>query len=509
MFVLAVIVVPSTSRSQDNPAERPIALVIGNANYGGTNASSGAPIAPPSDGRYMSDIPAAISDAVHMRDLLEEAKYDVTFRTDLDGASLHKALADFSRRVSSARSGTKAVVYYSGHSTQIEAKIFLIPVGAVITSATDIFYGDVDQATHGLVPITDLDLARPDSSQSDFSLVILDSCRENPWPSLGVRGVRSDMVGDSFSGASPSQSYLSIVGDGFPTRPKSTIMALAAAPGAFAKATDSESLFTAALLKNLRPYDESVLGALRRAAREVVDETDSSQIPHIYSPPFLYQCLAECSDTTRESDKSIDVTGLSANIRSVIESAQAAAFSGWKQSLAAVIVAAKAHPDGKIANESSNSYAELGSSVKQGVGRFVDYFFEAKDDEYLGEISASRPEGVGVYNWVCAPVFLRNRCPISRYYTYEGAVRQGKPNGLGRFSSNLDGTQLLGEFLPRIYDEDDYNDEERTPFIRLGISIEPDGTTKEGLFAQNQLVEGIIWKRYDPYYEVINLAAPD
>src|SRR5215475_1699487 len=139
-------------------AEQRVALVIGNSKYQNT-----APLANPDN------------DAQSVAELLNSAGFEVIAATDLSQNDMIKVVQDFSAKIAERGPDTVAMVYYAGHGVQVAGENYLIPVDAKITSPGDL----VDHSLR-LVDV----MATLESIPSRLRIVMLDSCRTNPFPNI-------------------------------------------------------------------------------------------------------------------------------------------------------------------------------------------------------------------------------------------------------------------------------------------------------------------------------------
>ncbi len=102
------------------PAERRIALVVGNGAY--------------ADGA----IPTAANDAGLVAQTLQAAGFDVVGARDLDEDSLRRTLRDFTDKAAAAGPDAVAFVYLSGYGLQLENEAYFAPVDARIETASDV-----------------------------------------------------------------------------------------------------------------------------------------------------------------------------------------------------------------------------------------------------------------------------------------------------------------------------------------------------------------------------------
>ena len=101
------------------PAERRVALVIGNSEY------LKAPLKNP------------VNDARVIRDALRPLNFEVMLAENATMRNMEKAVSAFAAAV---RPGDVALVFYSGHGIQVGGENYLIPTDFEIESAADVPY---------------------------------------------------------------------------------------------------------------------------------------------------------------------------------------------------------------------------------------------------------------------------------------------------------------------------------------------------------------------------------
>lgn len=133
---------------------RKYALVIGNSKY------EISPLANPSN------------DATDIADILSKTGFKVTTVLDADKAAFQLALAKFESIVPQRAA---VLIFYAGHAVQYQAQNFLLPVDSIgkIKKSDDVFA----QA----VLLNDI-LQRFADRQGSIATVILDACRDSPFP---------------------------------------------------------------------------------------------------------------------------------------------------------------------------------------------------------------------------------------------------------------------------------------------------------------------------------------
>jgi len=213
---------------------RKVALVIGNSDYANTSR-----LANP-----VNDIRIIAASA-------RQAGFDdVTIAADLSVNDFQKAMRDFRAKADGAE---VAMVYFAGHGIEAQGKNWLIPTDAQLKSDLDLPYEAIN-----------LDRLMESVSGAQIRMVVLDSCRNNPfgrsWRS-GTRAVVNGLAG---------------------VEADDVLVIFAAAPGqTAADGTAGNSPFATSLAKRLPQPDVPVqlLGGLIRD--DVLAATGGSQRPFV------------------------------------------------------------------------------------------------------------------------------------------------------------------------------------------------------------------------------------
>ena len=151
-----------SAHAQIKPAEKRIALVIGNARY---------PAIP---------LPNPENDARLIAANLRKLGFEVNEQLNLGVRDFRRVLREFARRLQ--EDDAVAVLYYAGHGVQIDGRNYLLPV--------DLNLRDQEEVKDESVDIEELFLSRLDRARSKARIVILDACRDNPF-STKTRAIRS------------------------------------------------------------------------------------------------------------------------------------------------------------------------------------------------------------------------------------------------------------------------------------------------------------------------------
>lgn len=212
--------------------EQRVALVIGNSSY-----------------QHVTRLPNPANDARAVSQLLNAAGFEVISATDLNHNQMIQAVQDFSGKIAGRGQNTVAMVYYAGHGVQLEGENYLIPVDAKISSEPELISDSVR-----LVDV----MATLEAIPSRMRIVILDACRNNPFPSLGDAG-RGLAIVDA---------------------PNGSIVGYSTAPGTEAlDGAGDHSPYTAAFLRLAHDKNVPIEQLFKRIRLEVNNSTDGHQTP--------------------------------------------------------------------------------------------------------------------------------------------------------------------------------------------------------------------------------------
>lgn len=217
-------------------AENRLALVIGQSAY-----------------RAVTPLPNPANDAKAVAQMLGDAGFEVQSATDLSQNDLRQAVGEFAARMSQKGPDTVALVFYAGHGMQIDGENFLVPVDIDPKRETDIPL----QA----VRLNDI-LNTLTSVPSKMRIIMLDACRNDPFPEIGKTAGRGLALVDTKIGA---------VG---------TLLSYSTSPGAEAEDGDgANSPYTTALLSAAREPGLSIEDAFKRVRLSVNKATSGRQTP--------------------------------------------------------------------------------------------------------------------------------------------------------------------------------------------------------------------------------------
>lgn len=220
------------------PAEKRVALVVGNGAYKFVPVLRNAPL-----------------DATDIKTKFKALGFDVLGGNDLDRVALVNALVAFGR---AAERADVAVVYYAGHGLQVNGQNYLVPTDALVDNEAEL---DVT-----LVP---LELAMQQLRRgSRINIVMLDACRDNPFAASLARTMGTRALGALGHGLSRVPAV------------SGTFVAYATQPDNVAlDGEDRNSPFTSALLRHIEEPGLSISDLMIEVRNEVMQSTNGKQVP--------------------------------------------------------------------------------------------------------------------------------------------------------------------------------------------------------------------------------------
>jgi uncharacterized caspase-like protein len=246
VLIVALMFVPKAQEKEATaeatrgaPAERRVALVVGNAAY------ENSPLANP------------VNDAVAVGGALARLGFDVIEKHDLTAAQMRDALRDFEDVAAGA---DWALVYFSGHGMELGGRNYLVPVGARLSRATD--------AGDEAIPVERV-LDRLYEAKK-LRIVILDACRVNPYMArmtIGKGVTRA--VPRGLAPIDPAHGEVLF----YAARAGS--IALDGGPG-------GNSPFAAALVKHMNEDGMELGRFFRKVTSSVLESTANRQEPFVY-----------------------------------------------------------------------------------------------------------------------------------------------------------------------------------------------------------------------------------
>jgi tetratricopeptide (TPR) repeat protein len=191
-------------------AEKRYALIIGNSNYS----------------KELGMLKNPVNDATDIATELRQSDFEVQLLTNATYIQIREAVRKFHEKLTNGpKDQTVGLFYYAGHGVQYQDENYLVPIDAQVQFEDDII--------RMCFPVQRMVLANMERSNSRMNIVILDACRNNPFPAV------SRSLGNS--------------GLAEMKRARGSFIAYATAPGSVASdGTGRNGLYTQELLKALR-----------------------------------------------------------------------------------------------------------------------------------------------------------------------------------------------------------------------------------------------------------------
>ncbi|MBT7699225.1 MAG: SUMF1/EgtB/PvdO family nonheme iron enzyme [Verrucomicrobia bacterium] len=209
------------------------ALVIGNSTYAAN------PLINP------------MNDATDVANLLRQRNFNVRLLANAEKQAMDAAIQEFGQRL---EQGGVGLFYYAGHAVQIEGVNYLLPVDANVRKAHDLKYQGINVQQV---------LSEMASSRNRLNVVILDACRDNPFPSL------SRSLGNGLAKVDA---------------PRGSLIAYATAPGKTAADGDGRNgIFTKHFLQQVAVPGKDVLDMFRDITAGVARDTQEKQEPWVHT----------------------------------------------------------------------------------------------------------------------------------------------------------------------------------------------------------------------------------
>src|SRR6266702_3876500 len=217
-------------------AESRLALVIGQSAY-----------------KSVPALPNPANDAKAVSQLLSDSGFEVLSASDLSQSGLREKVSEFASQVAAKGADTVALVFYAGHGLQIDGENYLVPV-------------DVDPKREADVPLQAVRLNDVlntlTSVPSRTRILLLDACRNNPFPAINKSAGHGLAIVDAKTG-SPG-----------------TFMSFSTSPGAEAEdGSGADSPYTVALLAAAKEPGLSIEDTFKRVRVSVNKATEGRQTP--------------------------------------------------------------------------------------------------------------------------------------------------------------------------------------------------------------------------------------
>src|SRR5712671_3329857 len=232
------VIIPATILLGASPAfaENRLALVIGQSAY-----------------RSVPALPNPANDARAVTQMLTDSGFEVSTAADLSQGQMREAVSDFASRVAAKGTDTVALIFYAGHGLQIDGENFLVPV-------------DIDPKREADIPIQAVRLNdilnTLNSVPSKMRILLLDACRNNPFPDISKTAGHGLAIVDAKVGA------------------PGTFMSFSTSPGAEAEdGSGANSPYTTALLAAAKESNIPIEETFKRVRVAVNKVTEGRQTP--------------------------------------------------------------------------------------------------------------------------------------------------------------------------------------------------------------------------------------
>ena len=256
MLLGTLLLMPLTSaqaetKSYYNGKEKRVAYVIGIGQY-----------------QHVSALDNPKNDANAITASLQKLGFDVIKLIDPTYQDIKAKSFEFLEKLQGA---DVAMLYYAGHSIQIDGANFLIPIDARIGTLTE-----VAPQTYELARIVNLM-----DKLAKTKIIILDACRDNPFIAKLEEQKDQDTARRIARGLAGFDSLVSsdeLTSTTFNTY--GTVISYAAAPGHLAEdGQGNNSPFTTALLKHIEQPGMEIGRLFRSIANDVMNKTKGRQKP--------------------------------------------------------------------------------------------------------------------------------------------------------------------------------------------------------------------------------------
>ncbi len=190
--------------------EKRYALIIGNSNYP----------------KELGLLKNPVNDATDIATELRQSNFEVQLLTNATYIQIREAVRSFHEKLTNGpKDMTVGLFYYAGHGVQYQDENYLVPIDAKVQFEDDI--------VRMCFPVQRMVLGNMERSNSRMNIVILDACRNNPFPAAT---------------RSAGQAGLAEM-----KRARGSFIAYATAPGSVASdGSGRNGLYTQELLKALR-----------------------------------------------------------------------------------------------------------------------------------------------------------------------------------------------------------------------------------------------------------------
>ncbi|MCB6178577.1 caspase family protein [Rhodobacter sp. Har01] len=253
---------------------------------------------------HLRDLKNPVSDATAMAALLEDLGFDVTLETDRDARRTRRALDDFA---ADAAGASLALVYYSGHGTEVQGENRLLPTDTLVDSP--------EALAASSLPLSEVVATL--AAVAPSAILLVDACRNDPFAGTPLEDLSRGAVPLAIDGPPPA------IAPGFARvgRAEGLVYAFATAPGDTASdGTGEHSPFAEALLRHLSTPGLELRTALTLATQDVYDRTRGDQTPYFESGlPDLIFTAGQPGALSERDALLLAMADLSPDLRTEIE----------------------------------------------------------------------------------------------------------------------------------------------------------------------------------------------
>lgn len=215
--------------------EKRYALVIGNSQYS----------------REIGELRNPVNDATDMAAELEKSNFEVQLLTNATYGQIRAGLLKFKEKLDAGdRDKTVGLFYFAGHGLRLEEENYIVPVDAKIEYEDDIW--------RYCFPVQRMVLSNMEQSNTRLNIVILDACRNNPFPSL-TRSLGQQGLAEM-------------------QKARGSFIAYATAPGSVAiDGTGRNGLYTQEILKAIRKPGRTIEQVFKEVRLNVLRLSEQKQ----------------------------------------------------------------------------------------------------------------------------------------------------------------------------------------------------------------------------------------
>jgi uncharacterized caspase-like protein len=309
-LLLSLLAGMSIHPARAQPNEARVAVVIGNAAYPDAEAALKEPI----------------NSARALADELRQRGFEVDSSENLSKEAMRAALDRFYAKI---KSGSTALLFFSGFGIQSDRQTYMIPVNAQIWTEADVRRDGFS---------LDSVLAEMNSRGARVKIAILDASRRNPF----------------------ERRFRAVAGGLAPVSvPKGTVVMYAAAPGAVVRDGDRQ-VFINELIKEIRgggrieeAFNRTLVGVSRASQGEQVPWFSSSLVEEFSFTTSGRMSSASTSTDEREKKTVAPPPDLEADARAAYQSAERAGTKkAWEDFLLR-------YPTGRHAEQARDQLAKL------------------------------------------------------------------------------------------------------------------------------------------------------